>query len=97
MNDDALLALLDDTALAVTQVLQNDAAQAGSSWRDRTDRRGQYRIDLVADEAALTVLRAAGVGILSEESGLEDRANDMIVCSMPSVCRLAELLLIIIM
>lgn len=83
MNDDALLALLDDTALAVAQVLHADAAQAGSSWRDRTDRRGQYRIDLVADEAALTVLRAAGVGILSEESGLEDRANDMIVVVDP--------------
>ncbi len=39
------------------------------------DRPGQYRIDLVADDAALSVLRAAGVGILSEESGLEDRGQ----------------------
>jgi fructose-1,6-bisphosphatase/inositol monophosphatase family enzyme len=32
---------------------------------------GQYVLDVVADEAALAVLRRAGVGVLSEESGLE--------------------------
>lgn len=83
MKDDAVLRLLDDTANAVQQVLLDDAATGEKSWRERTDRRGQYRIDLVADEAALKVLRGAGVGILSEESGLEDRANDMIVVVDP--------------
>lgn len=34
-------------------------------------RDGQYALDLVADEAALGVLRRAGVGVLSEESGFE--------------------------
>lgn len=83
MKDDALIDLLDSTASAVQQVLIEDAAQGEKSWRERTQRPGQYRIDLVADEAALSVLRTAGVGVLSEESGLEDRANDMIVVVDP--------------
>lgn len=83
MDDDALLALLDDTARAVVAALEADAAVAEASWRDKGQRPGQYRIDLVADDAALAVLRAAGVGILSEESGLEDRGNDLIVVVDP--------------
>ena len=35
----------------------------------RTDRPGQYRLDLVADAAVLPVLHAAGLRVLSEESG----------------------------
>lgn len=38
-------------------------------WAPRTDRPGQYEIDVVADAAARLVLDAAGVGVLSEESG----------------------------
>ena len=34
-------------------------------------RDGQYALDVVADDAALAVLRRAGVGVLSEESGFE--------------------------
>ena len=41
----------------------------GSSRRARTDRPGQYALDLVADAAALEVLAGAPVGVLSEESG----------------------------
>jgi fructose-1,6-bisphosphatase/inositol monophosphatase family enzyme len=37
----------------------------------------------VADAAALEVLRAAGVGILSEESGLEDRGSGLVVAVDP--------------
>jgi fructose-1,6-bisphosphatase/inositol monophosphatase family enzyme len=37
--------------------------------RARTDRPGQYRLDLVADAAVLPVLHAAGMRVLSEESG----------------------------
>jgi myo-inositol-1(or 4)-monophosphatase len=83
VDDAALLDLLDDTARAVAGALDTDAAKAERSWRDRGERPGQYRIDLVADDAALAVLRAAGVGILSEESGLEDRGNDLVVVVDP--------------
>lgn len=83
VDDDGLLDLLDDTARAVAAALDADSVQSPDSWRDRGERPGQYRIDLVADDAALSVLRAAGVGILSEESGLEDRGNDMIVVVDP--------------
>ena len=37
--------------------------------RARTDRRGQYELDVVADEAVLAVLARAGVAVVSEESG----------------------------
>ena len=83
MHDDRLLDLLDNTARAVADALDADSAARPDSWRDRGERPGQYRIDLVADAAALAVLRAAGVGILSEESGLEDRGNDLVVVVDP--------------
>ena len=83
VDDDRLLDLLDDTARAVAAALDADSASSPDSGMDRGDRPGQYRIDLVADAAALAVLRAAGVGILSEESGLEDRGNDMVVVVDP--------------
>jgi fructose-1,6-bisphosphatase/inositol monophosphatase family enzyme len=43
-------------------------------------REGQYALDLVADDAALAVLRRAGVGVLSEESGFEPgRTGEVVV------------------
>ena len=39
-------------------------------WQDPGDRPDQYALDQVADAAALAVLDAAGVAVLSEESGL---------------------------
>ena len=60
------MGLLDEVAAAVAATL----VQVGD--RGMTGQRvGQYVLDVVADEAALTVLRRAGVGVLSEESGLE--------------------------
>lgn len=51
-----------------------DAVQAAlgtfDRWHDGGDRADQYALDQVADAAALEVLDAAGVGVLSEESGL---------------------------
>jgi fructose-1,6-bisphosphatase/inositol monophosphatase family enzyme len=60
-----VLELLHDVADAVKVALD-----AVIDWRPRTDHPGQYAIDIVADDAALTVLDRAGVGVLSEESGL---------------------------
>ncbi len=51
------------------------AAAVAAALRDLDDwgpvptRRGQYKLDLAADDAALGVLHAAGLGTLSEESG----------------------------
>lgn len=83
MRDDELLGVLDATAAAVAAALAADLVGRPDDTRDRGGRPGQYRIDLVADEAALGVLRAAGVGILSEESGLEDPDNDLVVVVDP--------------
>lgn len=51
-----------------------DAVQAAlgtfDRWHDGGDRPDQYALDQVADDAALEVLEAAGVGVLSEESGM---------------------------
>ena len=68
---DELLPLLHETADAVASAL------AGlDDWGLAGTRPGQYRSDLAADEAAVELLTAAGLGVLSEESGAHqaDRA-----------------------
>lgn len=60
------LGLLHDVADAVAAALRA-TRDRGMSGR----RAGQYVLDLSADDAALGVLRRAGVGVLSEESGFE--------------------------
>lgn len=66
MTDEALLQLLHDTADAVGRALGEVRDWGASGLRP-----GQYRADLATDAAALAVLRSGGVGVLSEESGLE--------------------------
>lgn len=83
MHEPQLLGLLDRTVDAVADALAADLARRPEDRRDRGERPGQYRIDLVADDAALAVLREGGVGILSEESGLEDRGNGLVVVIDP--------------
>jgi myo-inositol-1(or 4)-monophosphatase len=46
-------------------------------------RPGQHKSDLVADAAALAVLVPAGVGVLSEESGLHHAERDILVALDP--------------
>jgi myo-inositol-1(or 4)-monophosphatase len=41
----------------------------GAERRQRTEKPGQYALDLVADAAVLPILHAAGVAVVSEESG----------------------------
>ena len=60
------LSLLHDTADAVAAALLGNREHGFSGLRP-----GQYVLDLHADEAALAVLRRAGVGIVSEESGVQ--------------------------
>lgn len=63
---DGLLALFDAAADAHRGAL---APLTGEQRRARTDRPGQYALDLVVDAAVLAVLHAAPVGVVSEESG----------------------------
>lgn len=67
MDDDALLGLLHGAADAVTSVLASL-----EDWGEAGTRPGQYLSDLAADAAAVGVLTAAGLGVLSEESGLTE-------------------------
>ena len=67
-GDDRLggwLSLLRQTADAVESALGTF-----DRWHEGGDRADQYALDQVADAAALSVLDLAGVGVLSEESGL---------------------------
>lgn len=66
MNPDALLELFDAAAHAHRAAL---TPIRGDARRARTDRPGQYALDLVVDAAVLGVLHAAPVAVVSEESG----------------------------
>jgi len=46
-------------------------------------REGQYTLDVVANDAALPLLRAAGLGVLSEESEFEAGSNGEVVVIDP--------------
>ena len=62
-----LLTLFDETAVAIRDAV---APLRGADRRGRTDRPGQYALDLVADKAALEVLHRVPATIVSEESGI---------------------------
>jgi fructose-1,6-bisphosphatase/inositol monophosphatase family enzyme len=66
MDPAALLELFDAAFDAQQAAL---VGLRGSARRARTERPGQYALDLVADEAICSVLAPAGVQIVSEESG----------------------------
>ncbi len=78
MTDDDLLAVLEDAAAAVRRAL------AGlDDWGLAGTRTGQYRSDLAADEACLAVLDRAGLGWLSEESGVAHADREVVVIVDP--------------
>lgn len=64
MDDDDLITVLSETAVAVRQALGSV-----TDWGLSGHKPGQYASDLEADAAALSVLDRAGLGVLSEESG----------------------------
>ncbi len=78
LSDDALMAVLHDTATAVRSALDalSDWGLAGSSDH-------QYRHDLVADAAAVELLRRAGLGVVSEESGTHAADAEIVVVVDP--------------
>lgn len=78
MDDDALLGVLHDVTDAIERALGelDDWGLAGTHA-------GQHHSDLAADEAALEVLDRAGLGVLSEESGLHHADRDIVVVVDP--------------
>jgi fructose-1,6-bisphosphatase/inositol monophosphatase family enzyme len=79
MDDNTLLALLHDAATAVRTTL--DGVDDWGPVAGTTT--GQHHSDVAADDAARAVLRAGGVGVLSEESGLTDGDRDIVVVLDP--------------
>lgn len=78
MDDDQLIRVCHEVADAVAAALRGV-----SDWRPSGDRPGQYAIDLVADRAALAVLEAAGLGVLSEESGAHHADAELVAVIDP--------------
>lgn len=77
-SHDDVIDLLHRTALAV-----RGALDSLDDWGPAGRRSGQYASDLVADTAALAVLEEAGVGVLSEESGVHRPESDLMVVVDP--------------
>lgn len=75
---DGALDLVHQTANAVVEALRSCGDWGASGLKV-----GQYSSDLVADAAAHEVLDAAGVGVLSEESGLVRAAEEIVVIIDP--------------
>lgn len=77
------------TAAGVRQALHDAATAVRAAldglgdWSTAGTRPGQYRSDLAADAAALAVLDAAGLGVMSEESGLHHGDREVIVVLDP--------------
>lgn len=78
MNDNELLAVLDETVQAVRLAL--DGLEG---WGLAQTRPGQYRSDLVADAAAVSVLSGAGLGVVSEESGIHHPERTLVAVVDP--------------
>ncbi|NCX31445.1 MAG: inositol monophosphatase [Actinobacteria bacterium] len=70
-SDADILGVLHETADAVFGVLN-----ANTDWGLSGKRATQYSVDLRADAAALEVLHAAGIAVMSEESGRTGEWND---------------------
>jgi myo-inositol-1(or 4)-monophosphatase len=70
--------LLEETAAAVISTLSGVEDWGLSGLRDT-----QYKSDVAADNAALGVLDRAGVGVLSEESGLRRASSPLLVVVDP--------------
>lgn len=77
-SDDHLVELLGDAADAVAEALGKL-----EDWSLAGTRPGQYRSDLAADEVVTDLLGAAGLGVLSEESGLHNPDRDVVVVVDP--------------
>ena len=82
MTADDLLPVFDDAAKAARTALE---PLTGAARRARTERPGQYALDLVADAAVLPILHEAGVAVVSEESGRSGRDDAAITVVLDPV------------
>ncbi|MBI2708728.1 MAG: inositol monophosphatase [Actinobacteria bacterium] len=78
MTDEELLAVLRSAAGAVGEALERT-----TDWGPSGAQPGQYLSDVAADRAAREVLQAAGLAVLSEESGHSDGKVDVTVVLDP--------------
>lgn len=78
MEAASVLELFEEAVRSVSRALGDVR-----DWGLTGHRHGQYHADIAADEAALGVLRSAGFGILSEESGAENLGASIVVCVDP--------------
>src|SRR5579863_366312 len=78
VDDDLLLALCHRAVDAVPVALA-----PVEDWRPRGERPGQYALDLVADRAVLEVLDRAGIGVVSEESGVHRPGSPLVAVVDP--------------
>lgn len=78
MDDGSLLAVLHETVDAVHRALGELA-----DWGLTGTRPGQYQCDLAADAAARGVLDRAGLGVLSEETGLHHADRPLVAVVDP--------------
>ena len=78
VTPDRLLETFGEVAEAVTS-----AVSATDDWGLSGERDGQYNVDLVANRAALEILRRLPVGLLSEESGAENLERDVVIVVDP--------------
>src|SRR2546429_7009684 len=82
MRADELLSVFDDAAKAARTALE---PLTGAARRARTERPGQYALDLVADAAVLPILHEADVAVVSEESGRSGRDDAAITVVLDPV------------
>ena len=73
-----LLALLYEAADAIHAALDETTDRGLAGTRD-----GQYHLDLAADRAGVDILAAAGLGVLSEESGDHVGRGEIVVVLDP--------------
>lgn len=77
-SDADILAVLHRVADAVGEVLANN-----TDWSLSGKRKTQYQVDVLADNAALAILLAAGCTVLSEESGVTGSGDGLFVVMDP--------------
>ncbi len=83
-NEREMIDLFERCVDVAASTLEEITAVSGvSGLRARGHRPGQYSFDLAVDRAVLAVLGDAGVGVLSEESGLTEPDADVVVVVDP--------------
>jgi myo-inositol-1(or 4)-monophosphatase len=78
VTDDQLIDLMHEAAVAIRAALDGL-----DDWGPAGTRLGQHHSDLAADAAAVEVLLEAGVGVLSEESGVHAGDGELVVVVDP--------------